>query len=69
MCFGEHSLVVHDYDFLVHLLGYDPCDETKKNRTVSAAVSWTHPQTGQVYMLVIIQTVHVPQLQHHLLCL
>ena len=35
---------------------------------MTAAVAYDHPQTGQVYMLVVNQAIEVPHLQHHLLC-
>ena len=62
----EHCLVVHDYDHPVNMSGYDPHSGAKKYRTVSAAVAWTHPQTGQMHMLMINQAGHVPYLQTHL---
>ena len=61
-------LLVHDYDHPVSVSVYDPDDGTKKYRTVSEAIAWTHPQTSQVYMSVISYSIHVSHMQNHLLC-
>ena len=53
----------------VSVSGCDPHNRAKKYRTVSVAVAWTHPQIGQVCVLVINKAVHVPHLQKHLECL
>ncbi len=65
----EAALIIHDYGRPVRVSGYDPKDGTKQYRTVSAALAYEHPQTGQVYMLVIHQAIEVPHLDNHLLCL
>ena len=66
---GRNALIIHDYGRPVRVSGYDPKDGTKEYRTVSAALAYEHPQTGQVYMLVIHQASEVPYLDNHLLCL
>ena len=31
-------------------------------------VSWDHPQTGELYTLIINQAIYAPHLENHLLC-
>ena len=59
---GSNCLIIHDYERPVRVFGYDPNDGAKDYRTVTAAVAYDHPQTGQVYMLVINQAIEVPHL-------
>ena len=65
---GKEALIIHDYGRPVSVYSYDKEDGCKEYRTVSAAVAYDHPQTGQVYMLVINQAIEIPHLEHHLLC-
>ena len=66
---GCNSLVVHDFDRPVDVCGFDPTGPVSKSlRTVSAAVAYTIPTTGEVVMLVIHQAVLIPSLSHNLLC-
>jgi hypothetical protein len=37
-------------------------------QTVSGALAFDHPMTGQTYLLVFHQAISMPQLDHHLLC-
>jgi hypothetical protein len=36
---------------------------------MSGALAYDHPQTGEVMLLVLHQAIHIPHLDHHLLCL
>ena len=47
---------------------YDPSLGTKIYATVSGALAYNDPQTGKVYHIVINQAIHIPHLDHHLLC-
>ena len=67
-CVGKHCYVFQDYDRPVTVFGYDPQLGSNEFRTVSAAVGYTHPDTGQTYHLVIHQAIEIPHLDHHLLC-
>ncbi len=40
----------------------------KTYATISGALAYDTPQTGKVYHLVINQAIHIPHLDHHLLC-
>jgi hypothetical protein len=67
---GRNALVVLDYDRLVDVCGYDPKGPvTRSLRTVTAALlAYTHPQSGEVVILVVHQAVLIPSLHHNLLC-
>ena len=65
---GKEALIIHDYGRPVSVYSYDKEDGCKEYHTVSAADAYDHPQTGQVYMLVINQAIEIPHLKHHLLC-
>jgi hypothetical protein len=57
-----------DYDRPVVVEGYDPSLGTKTYATVSGALAYDDPLTGEVYHIVINQAIHIPHLGHHLLC-
>ena len=48
--------------------GYDPQLGSREFKTVSEVLEYTHPLTGQIYNLVIHQSIQIPNLDHHLLC-
>jgi hypothetical protein len=49
-------------------MGYDESLGSKTYKTVSGVVAYTDPKTGRMLHLVIHQAIHVPHLDHHLLC-
>ena len=57
-----------NYDRPVEVEGYDRALGTKRYDTVSGALAYDHPQTGEVLLLVLHQAIHIPHLDHHLLC-
>jgi hypothetical protein len=61
-------LILLDYDRPVIVKGYDPSLGTKTYATVSGALAYDDPVTGKVCHLVINQAIHIPHLDHHLLC-
>jgi hypothetical protein len=65
---GKEALIIHDYWRPVSVYSYDKDNGCKEYCTVSAAVAYDHPQTGQAYMLVINQAIEIPHLQNHLVC-
>ncbi len=69
---GPDALILLDYDRPVIVEGYDPSlgtkTGTKTYATVSGALAYDDPVTGEVYNLVINQAIHIPHLDHHLLC-
>ncbi len=68
-CVLSHdALILLDYDRLVIVKGYDHSLSTETYATVSRALAYDDPLTGKVYHLVINQAIHIPHLDHHLLC-
>jgi len=67
-CLGRGTLILHDYQTPVQVQGYDASLGTKQYNIVSGALAYHHPDSGQQYHLVIHQAVHIPDLDHHLLC-
>jgi hypothetical protein len=65
---GRDALILLDYDRPVIVEDYDPSFGTKTYTTVSGALAYDDPVTGKVYHLVINQAIHIPHLDHHLLC-
>ena len=61
-------LILLDYNRPVIVEGYDPALGTKTYATVSGVLAYDDPVTGEVYHLVINQAIHIPHLDHHLLC-
>ena len=48
--------------------GWNPKDKGRLCETISGAVAYDQPQTGQVYLLIFHQCIYVEHLDHHLLC-
>jgi hypothetical protein len=65
---GCDALILLDYDRPVIAKGCDPSLGTKTYATVSRALAYDDPVTGKVDHLVINQAIHMPHLDHHLLC-
>ncbi len=65
---GRDALILLDYDRPVIVEGYGPSLGTKTYATVSGALAYDDSVTGEVYHLVINQAIHIPHLDHHLLC-
>ena len=65
---GRDALIIQDYERPVNVQGYDPALGSTTYATVSGALAYDDPQTGEVYHLVVNQAIHIPHLDHHLLC-
>ncbi len=65
---GCDALILLNYNRPVIVKGYDPSLGTKTYTTVSGVLAYDDPVTGKVYHLVINQAIHIPHLDHHLLC-
>ncbi len=65
---GCNALVFLDYERPTVVEGYDPSLGTKTYATVSGGLAYDDPMTSRVYHLVINQAIHIPHLDHHLLC-
>ena len=65
---GNNTLVVHDYDKLVNVVGYDPRGPvTRSLHTISGALAYDCPDSGETYILLVHQAIHNPKLEHNLL--
>ena len=49
-------------------MGYDPALVAKTYKTISGIVAYDDPTTSEIFHLVINQVIHIPHLDHHLLC-
>ena len=65
---GKCCIVIHDFDRPVNVTGYDPEDGSKFFRTVTGVLAYYHPQTGESYLLVINQAIHLDNLEQYLMC-
>ncbi len=65
---GRDALILLDYNRPVIVKGYDPSRGTKTYATVSGVLAYDDPVTGKVYHFVINQAIHIPHLNHNLLC-
>jgi hypothetical protein len=65
---GCNALIFLDFDRPVCVQGYDPTLSTKTFATISGALAYNDPIMGKTLHLVINQAIHIPHLDHHLLC-
>ena len=65
---GSQALILHNFERPVRVTGYDASDGSKTFKTVSGAVTYDDPVTGNPVMRVIHQAVYIPSLEHNLLC-
>ena len=65
---GRDALIILDYQRPVTVVGYDESLGTKTYATVSGVVAYDDPQSGRTLHLIIHQAIHIPHLDHHLLC-
>ena len=65
---GRDALITLNYNSPVSILGYDPALDSRTYETVSGVIAYNDPLTGKTCHLVINQAIHVPHLDHHLLC-
>ncbi len=65
---GRDGLIFLDYDRPIIVEGYDPSIGTKTYTTIRGGLAYDDTMTGKVYHLVINQAIHIPHLNHHLLC-
>ena len=65
---GWHALIILDYNRPVSIVGYGKSLGSHTYKTVSGVIAYTDPKTGRTLHLVINQAIHIPHLDHHLLC-
>ena len=66
---GDNCLVIHNHNRPVNVYSYDPKDGYRNAKTVDVAVGYQDPQSGQKFILIINQAIHIDGLVNHLLCL
>ena len=65
---GHDVLIILDYNQPVSIVGYDKSLGSKTYQTLSGVVAYDDPQTERTLHLIISQAIHIPHLDHHLLC-
>ena len=66
---GRHAFIVERHDRLVNFSGYDPTKGTANDlEVVKAAITVDNVDTGESQVVIINQAVHVPTMEHNLLC-
>ncbi len=65
---GRDALIILNYNRPVSIVGYDESLGSKTYQTVSGVVAYVDPQTRRMLHLIINQAIHIPHLDHHLLC-
>ena len=63
---GKNALIILDFKTPVRVTGYDKL-KAKSYRTVSAALAYDGPKTGEVHILEVHQVIEIPHLHHNLL--
>ncbi len=65
---GHDALIILDYNRPVSIVGYDKSLGSKTYQTVIVVIAYDDPQTGRTLHLIINKAIHIPHLEHHLLC-
>ena len=67
-CLGGGALKILDFNTPVNVHGYDASLGSKQYRVISGGVAYEHPFSGLRYHLIFHQAIHMPDLDHHLMC-
>ena len=59
---GLNCLPVHNFEISVYVYGWYASDGSVECPTISGDISYDHPISGQVYMLVCYQANYFPRL-------
>ena len=62
---GDNILVIHDHDRPVKVYSYHPKNGHRSPKTVDAAVEYQNPQSGQKFVLMLKQAIHINGLGSH----
>ena len=67
---GQHALIVHYFNPPVNVVGYDPSKGimTTNCRTVSAAVAYDFPMTGEVFIIEVHQAILIYHFHNNKFC-
>ena len=68
MCLGGGALKLMDFNIPVNVHGYDPSLGSKEYRIISGGLVYNHPFNGLRYHLIFHHAIHMPDLDHHLMC-
>ena len=67
---GRHAFIVERHGRVLNVSRYDPKKGSAKNLEVlNAAITVDNVNTGESHVVIIKKAVHVPNLEHNLLCL
>jgi hypothetical protein len=65
---GRNVLILNEHTHVVNVSGFDPSQPARSAKIVDCAVEYICPGTGDIIMLTINQALHIPKLEHVLLC-
>ena len=66
---GRHAFITEHHEQVVNVSGHDSSKEALKNlEIVNAAITVDDVDTGESHVVIIKQAVHVPTMDHNLLC-
>jgi hypothetical protein len=65
---GKNAWIIVDHECPVSVSGYNKSMSPVEHKTVSGVIGYVHPSDGKHYYFVIHQAIHIPSLQHNLLC-
>jgi hypothetical protein len=66
---GNDCVILQDFERTVNVVGYDDSQGVREGcRTVTGAVAYDDPMSGEVIIIVIHQAIHIPTMSHNLLC-
>ena len=65
---GNDYLKVYNWNSPVNVSGWNTKDGDRLCQKILGTVAYDHPQSGQVYIFIFHQCIHVYHLDHHLLC-
>ena len=66
---GRDVLVIHDFGCPVDVVGWNPKDgKSLECPTITGALAYDHPISGQTYILVYHQAIYCKSLQNNLMC-
>ena len=63
-----NGLVIHGHIRPVTIYSYNPKDDHISAKTLDAIVGYQDPQSGQKYIRIIHQAIHINGLKNHLIC-
>ena len=65
---GRNVLIENEHTRVVTVSGFDPSQPARSAKIVDCAVKYICPGTGEIILLAINQALHIPELEHVLLC-